>query len=96
MSAWANIALPHLMGERAAFRAITPAAALQTGKPSVVAPNPSAATIRRGSGSGLGHGHHYRTVESWLYLAVVLDLYSRAVIGWSMKPIGRSLPLGHC
>lgn len=29
---------------------------------------------------------YLRTAEGWLYLAVVLDLYSRAVIGWSMKP----------
>lgn len=28
---------------------------------------------------------YIRTWEGWLYLAVVLDLYSRAVIGWSMK-----------
>lgn len=26
------------------------------------------------------------TAEGWLYLAVVLDLYSRAVIGWAMGP----------
>ncbi len=26
------------------------------------------------------------TDEGWLYLAVVLDLYSRAVIGWSIRP----------
>jgi len=26
------------------------------------------------------------TDEGWLYLAVVLDLYSRAVIGWAMEP----------
>ena len=25
------------------------------------------------------------TSEGWLYLAVVIDLYSRAVVGWSMK-----------
>ena len=24
------------------------------------------------------------TMEGWLYLAVVLDLYSRIVIGWAM------------
>jgi len=23
--------------------------------------------------------------EGWLYVAVVLDLYSRRVVGWSMK-----------
>jgi putative transposase len=28
---------------------------------------------------------YIRTTEGWLYLAVVLDLYSRMVIGWSMK-----------
>lgn len=27
-----------------------------------------------------------RTWQGWLYLAVVLDLFSRKVIGWSMKP----------
>jgi len=26
------------------------------------------------------------TAEGWLYLAVVLDLYSRKVVGWSMAP----------
>ncbi|WP_172432535.1 IS3 family transposase [Metapseudomonas otitidis] len=29
---------------------------------------------------------YIRTYEVWLYLAVVLDLFSRQVIGWSMKP----------
>ena len=28
---------------------------------------------------------HIRTHEGWLYLAVVIDLYSRRVIGWSMQ-----------
>ena len=27
---------------------------------------------------------YIRTYEGWLYLAVVLDLHSRAVVGWSM------------
>nr|WP_242604505.1 IS3 family transposase [Legionella gresilensis] len=26
------------------------------------------------------------TEEGWMYLAVVIDLYSQAVIGWSMQP----------
>jgi len=26
------------------------------------------------------------TAEGWLYLAVVLDLFSRRIVGWSMKP----------
>jgi putative transposase len=35
---------------------------------------------------------YVRTDEEWLYLAVVLDLYSRRVIGWSMQSrIGREL-----
>lgn len=29
---------------------------------------------------------YIRTWQGWSYLAVVLDLYSRKVIGWSMKP----------
>ncbi|MGB0784377.1 MAG: IS3 family transposase, partial [Marinomonas sp.] len=28
---------------------------------------------------------YIKTHEGWLYLAVVLDLYSRAVVGWSMS-----------
>ena len=28
---------------------------------------------------------YIRTHEGWLYLAVVLDLFSRQVIGWSMR-----------
>jgi len=26
------------------------------------------------------------TAEGWLYLAVVIDLYDRAVVGWSLRP----------
>ena len=29
---------------------------------------------------------YIRTHEGWLYLAVVLELFSRQVIGWSMQP----------
>ncbi|MBB5191832.1 putative transposase [Silvimonas terrae] len=29
---------------------------------------------------------YIRTWQGWLYLAVVIDLYSRKVVGWSMKP----------
>ncbi|MBM3125999.1 MAG: DDE-type integrase/transposase/recombinase [Chloroflexi bacterium] len=28
---------------------------------------------------------YIKTIEGWLYLAVVIDLFSRAVIGWSMQ-----------
>jgi transposase InsO family protein len=30
------------------------------------------------------------TEEGWLYLAVVLDLFSRQVVGWSMQPLMQS------
>ena len=29
---------------------------------------------------------HSRTVEGWLYLAVIVDLYNKVVVGWSMSP----------
>ena len=29
---------------------------------------------------------YIRTLSGWLYLAVVLDLYSRKVVGWTMAP----------
>ena len=35
---------------------------------------------------------YVRTDERWLYLAVVLDLYSRRIVGWSMQArIGQDL-----
>lgn len=38
---------------------------------------------------------YIRTLEGWLYLAVVLDLFSRQVVGWSMQPrIDRELVIG--
>jgi len=37
---------------------------------------------------------YIRTMEGWLYLAVVLDLFTRRVIGWSMgRSLGRELVL---
>ena len=29
---------------------------------------------------------YIRTWQGWLYLAVVLDLFSRMVVGWAAKP----------
>lgn len=38
---------------------------------------------------------YIRTMEGWLYLAVVLDLFSRQVVGWSMQSrIDRELAIG--
>ncbi|MEX0959537.1 MAG: IS3 family transposase [Burkholderiales bacterium] len=37
---------------------------------------------------------YIRTWQGWLYLAVVMDLFSRKIVGWSMKPtMGRELIL---
>lgn len=30
---------------------------------------------------------YIKTYEGWLFLAVVIDLFSRLVVGWSMKPM---------
>jgi len=38
---------------------------------------------------------YIRTSQSWLYLAAIIDLYSRKVVGWSMSPfIDTALVLG--
>ena len=29
---------------------------------------------------------YLRTDEGWLYLAIVLDLFNREMVGWSLKP----------
>lgn len=40
---------------------------------------------------------YLRTDEGWLYLAVVIDLWSRAVIGWSISPrMTAHWPVMHC
>lgn len=35
----------------------------------------------------LGDITYIATAEGWLYLAVLLDLYSRKIVGWSMQPV---------
>jgi putative transposase len=58
------------------------------GRPSIVAPN----TLNRefnvtsADKAWVTDITYIRTWQGWLYLAVVLDLYSRMVVGWSMKP----------
>jgi len=59
----------------------------RTGKPALVAPNRleqnfSVAAPDRVWATDITY---IRTFEGWLYLAVVVDLYSRIVVGWSMK-----------
>lgn len=66
------------------------------GKPSVVAPNrlQQQFTATQPDQVWVTDITYIRTYEGWLYLAVVVDLYSRMVIGWSMKPtLARELAL---
>ena len=68
----------------------------RTGKPSAVTPNKLQRqfTVPASDLAWVTDITYLRTAEGWLYLAVVLDLYSRAVIGWSMKPtLARELAL---
>lgn len=66
------------------------------GKPAVVAPNrlQQQFTVNEPDRAWVTDITYIRTHEGWLYLAVVVDLYSRRVIGWSMKPtLARELAL---
>lgn len=66
------------------------------GRPSLVAPNTlnREFTVDRADHAWVTDITYIRTWQGWLYLAVVLDLYSRRVVGWSMKPtIHRELVL---
>ena len=57
-------------------------------KPSQVAPNHVSQqfNIKEPNKVWVTYITYIRTHEGWLYLAVVLDLFSRQVIGWSMQP----------
>ena len=58
------------------------------GKPSVVSPNrlQRRFTVTRPNQVWVTDITYIRTWQGWLYLSVVLDLYARRVVGWSMKP----------
>lgn len=58
------------------------------GRPSILAPNTLQRefTVSRPDNAWVTDITYIRTWQGWLYLAVVVDLYSRKVIGWSMKP----------
>ena len=60
----------------------------RAGKPAIAAPNrlEQQFTVAAPDRAWVTDITYIRTYEGWLYLAVVLDLYSRAVVGWSMKP----------
>ncbi|NNA09071.1 IS3 family transposase [Pseudomonas lundensis] len=58
------------------------------GRPSIIAPNRlnRAFTVDAPNKAWVTDITYIRTWQGWLYLAVVLDLYARKVVGWSMKP----------
>jgi len=58
------------------------------GRPSILAPNRvnREFTVDAPDLEWVTDITYIRTWQGWLYLAVVLDLHSRAVVGWSMKP----------
>ena len=58
------------------------------GRPSIIASNELQRefTVELPNRAWVTDITYIRTWQGWLYLAVVIDLYSRKVIGWSMKP----------
>ena len=58
------------------------------GRPTLLAPNylKQQFTVDKPDKVWVTDITYIRTWQGWLYLAVVVDLYSRKVIGWSMKP----------
>lgn len=66
------------------------------GRPSIIAPNKLQRefTVERPDTVWVTDITYIRTWQGWLYLAVVVDLHSRRVVGWSMKPtLARELVL---
>jgi len=66
------------------------------GRPSIIAPNrlQRQFTVDQPDQAWVTDITYLRTWQGWLYLAVVIDLHSRKVIGWSMKPtLARELVL---
>ncbi len=59
-----------------------------TGRPSIIAPNilNREFTVSQPDQTWVTDITYVRTWQGWLYLAVVIDLYARKVVGWSMKP----------
>lgn len=51
-------------------------------------------TVVRGNQVWVTDITYIRTLHGWLYLTVVIDLFARNVVGWSMKPtLSRELAL---
>jgi putative transposase len=60
----------------------------RSGKPAQVAPNLllQEFTYDKPNIAWVSDITYIRTFEGWLYLAVVMDLFSRRIVGWSMQP----------
>lgn len=58
------------------------------GRPSIIAPNhlKREFTVAQPDQAWVTDITYIRTWQGWLYLAVVIDLYARKVVGWSMRP----------
>jgi len=58
------------------------------GRPSIIAPNrlQREFTVEQPDHAWVTDITYIRTWQGWLYLAVVIDLFARNVVGWSMKP----------
>ncbi|EPK5525395.1 IS3 family transposase [Klebsiella pneumoniae] len=58
------------------------------GRPSLIAPNrvQREFTVVKPNQVWVTDITYIRTWQGWLYLAVVIDLFARNVVGWSMKP----------
>ena len=66
------------------------------GRPSIISPNRlnREFTVEAPNQAWVTDITYIRTWQGWLYLAVVVDLYARRVVGWSMKPsLSRELAL---
>lgn len=66
------------------------------GKPSVLIPNllKRQFTVTRRNRAWVTDITYIRTWQGWLYLAVIVDLFSRKIVGWSTRPtIHRELVL---
>ncbi|HBJ6433297.1 TPA: IS3 family transposase [Salmonella enterica subsp. enterica serovar Veneziana] len=66
------------------------------GRPSLIAPNrvQREFTVVKPNQVRVTDITYIRTWQGWLYLAVVIDLFARNVVGWSMKPtLSRELAL---
>ena len=69
---------------------------LIAGRPSIIAPNTLQRefTVDQPNRVWVTDVTYIRTWQGWLYLAAVMDLYARNIVGWSMKPtLARELVL---